>query len=165
MEEEIIAISITDHLTGLYNRRGFLTLAGQQMKVEERLKNVLVLMFADLDNMKLINDNLGHEKGDQALIEVASILREVFRKSDVIARVGGDEFAVFGIGTTKKDLDIFESRLQHQIDIHNAFENREYKISLSVGTAYTGEENLYSIAELMSKADTSMYEQKRSKQS
>ncbi len=164
MEEEIIALSITDHLTGLYNRRGFLMLTEQQMKVEERSTNLIFLLFADLDKMKSINDTLGHEKGDQALIEVASILREVFRKSDVIARVGGDEFAVFGCGTTKKDLDIFKGRLQHQIDIHNAAENREYKISLSVGTAYTDEENPYSIAELMSKADTSMYEQKRSKQ-
>ena len=165
MEEEIIALSITDHLTGLYNRRGFLTLAEQQMKVEERSKKEIALLFTDLDKMKVINDTLGHEKGDQALIEVASILREVFRKSDIIARVGGDEFAVFGIGTTQKDLDILKSRLQQQIDIHNAAENRDYSISLSVGTAFTDHEHPCSIGELMSKADTLMYEQKRRKQS
>ena len=165
MEEEIIALSITDHLTGLYNRRGFLTLAEQQMKVEERSKKEIALLFTDLDKMKVINDTLGHEKGDQALVEVASILREVFRKSDIIARVGGDEFAVFGIGTTQKDLDILKSRLQQQIDIHNAAENRDYSISLSVGTAFTDHEHPCSIGELMSKADTLMYEQKRRKQS
>ena len=165
MEEEIIALSITDHLTGLYNRRGFLTLAEQQMKVEERSKKEIALLFTDLDKMKVINDTLGHEKGDQALIEVASILREVFRKSDIIARVGGDEFAVFGIGTTQKDLDILKIRLQQRIDIHNAAENRDYSISLSVGTAFTDHEHPCSIGELMSKADTLMYEQKRRKQS
>lgn len=75
MEEEILSLSITDHLTGLYNRRGFMTLAGQQMKLAERTKTGLLLLFADLDKMKWINDNLGREKGDHALMDVASFLR------------------------------------------------------------------------------------------
>ena len=114
--------------------------------------------------MKSINDTLGHKKGDKALIEVASILREVFRDSDIIARMGGDEFAVLGIAAQKRDIGIFESRLQQQVDIHNAYENREYTISLSVGIAWSDPENRYTIDELMSRADQLMYEQKRSKQ-
>ena len=121
------------------------------------------MLFADLDKMKLINDNLGHTKGDKALIEAASILREVFRASDIIARIGGDEFAVLGIGATMDAWGALESRLQHQIAIHNAIENRDYKISLSVGIAYSDLEDHYSIDALMSKADTLMYEQKRRK--
>jgi two-component system, cell cycle response regulator len=165
MAAEIIALSITDQLTGLYNRRGFMTLAEQQLKISERTKKgLLLLLFADLDKMKSINDNLGHGKGDNALIEVATILKEVFRESDIIARIGGDEFAVLGIAATKNDLETLENRLQHRIDIHNAIENRDYKISLSIGIAYSDPENRYSIDELMSRADTLMYEQKRSKQ-
>jgi diguanylate cyclase (GGDEF)-like protein len=164
MAAEIISLSITDHLTGLYNRRGFMTLADQQIRISERtMKGSVLLLFADLDKMKSINDQLGHKKGDKALIEVASILKEVFRESDIIARIGGDEFAVLGIAAKQSDIGAFESRLQEQIDNHNGYENRDYKISLSVGTACSDPENRYSIDELMSKADTLMYEQKRSK--
>ena len=163
MAAEISTLSITDDLTGLYNRRGFITLAEQHLRIAERTKKMeLLLLFADLDKMKSINDNLGHEKGNKALIEVASILKEVFRESDIIARVGGDEYAVLGIGATRNDWASIESRLQHQIDLHNAIENRDYNISLSVGVAYSDLENNYSIDALMSRADTLMYEQKRS---
>jgi len=163
MAAEISTLSITDDLTGLYNRRGFITLAEQHLRIAERTKKMeLLLLFADLDKMKSINDNLGHEKGNKALIEVASILKEVFRESDIIARIGGDEFAVLGITATKNDLETLESRLQHQIDIHNAIANRDYMISLSIGMACSDPENRYSIDELMSRADTLMYEQKRS---
>jgi diguanylate cyclase (GGDEF)-like protein len=118
-----------------------------------------------VDNLKWINDNLGHEKGDKVLVEVASIFKDVFRKSDAIARVGGDEFTVLGIGASPKDFDIVKSHLQHQIDIYNAIENRDYKLSVSVGMAYNDPENPCSIDVLMSRADASMYEQKRSKRS
>jgi diguanylate cyclase (GGDEF)-like protein len=164
MAAEIIALSITDHLTGLYNRRGFMTLADQQIKLVGRTKKgVLLLLFVDLDKMKSINDTLGHKKGDKALIEVASILREVFRDSDIIARMGGDEFAVLGVAAQKRDIGTFESRLQQQVDIHNGYENREFTISLSAGIAWSDPENRYTIDELMSRADKLMYEQKRSK--
>ena len=165
MEEGIIALSNTDHLTGLHNRRGFITLAEQQLKIQEQTRHLIMLLYADLDHMKWINDTLGHEKGDKALIEVASILKDVFRKSDIIARVGGDEFAVLGIVVSTRSWNIIESRLQHQLDIHNAIENRDYKIFLSVGTAFSDPESPYSIDELMSLADAAMYEHKRSKRS
>ena len=83
--------------------------------------------------------------------------------SDIIARIGGDEFAVLGIVAQKSDIGASESRLQEQVDIHNAGENRDYTISLSVGIACSDPENHYSIDELMSRADKLMYEQKRSK--
>lgn len=88
-EEEIRTLSITDQLTGLYNRRGFIALVEQQLKIVERTKDGAILLFADLDGLKWINDNLGHNKGDEALVETASILKEIFRKSDIIARMGG----------------------------------------------------------------------------
>ncbi len=123
------------------------------------------MLFADLDNTKCINDRSGHETGDKAIVEVAAILREVFRKSDIIARIGGDEFAVLGIEYTTQDFGILEGRLQNQIDRHNAMENKEYQISLSVGMVCGDSEHPYSIDELMSRSDALMYEQKRIKRS
>jgi diguanylate cyclase (GGDEF)-like protein/PAS domain S-box-containing protein len=165
MEEEIKDLSVTDYLTSLHNRRGFMTLAERELKLQERTKSGLILLFADLDKMKWINDNLGHEKGDQALVEIAAIFKKVFRKSDIIARIGGDEFAVLGIGASSKDFDVFQSQLQHHLDMFNAIENRGYKLSVSMGMAYKDPENTCSLDELISAADALMYEHKRSKQS
>ncbi len=89
LEDQLSVMSITDELTGLYNRRGFITLAEQQLRISERTKNRILLFFADLDGMKWINDTLGHKEGDNALIEVSMVLKETFRSSDVIARMGG----------------------------------------------------------------------------
>lgn len=165
MMAEIHSLSITDHLTGLYNRRGFMALAEKLIKISERTKkeSPLMLLFADLDKMKAINDELGHSTGDAALIEVASILKKVFRDSDIIARIGGDEFAALGMIDHKSSIRVFESRLQEQIDIHSSNENRDYKISLSIGIACRDAENRYSLDELISRADRLMYEHKRHK--
>jgi len=162
-EEDIRIMSITDQLTGIYNRRGFLTLAEQQLKVAERNKEGLVLLFADLDDMKTINDTMGHKKGDEALIDAASILKKAFRGSDIIARIGGDEFAVLALGASKEYPETLEQRLQHCIDLHNARKNKEYTISMSIGLAYYDPEMPSSIDELMSRADELMYRQKKIK--
>jgi diguanylate cyclase (GGDEF)-like protein/PAS domain S-box-containing protein len=162
MEEEIRALSITDPLTGLYNRRGFLTLSEQQMKTAERTKYGLLLLFADLDDMKWINDHLGHEKGDEALVETASILRQAFRQSDIIARMGGDEFAVLAAGGPTL-AEVMKDRLQNLIGDRNTLPGRVYKLSLSVGAAWNDPENPETIDALMSRADLAMYEEKRRK--
>jgi diguanylate cyclase (GGDEF)-like protein/PAS domain S-box-containing protein len=164
-EEEISFISVTDQLTGLYNRRGFITLAEQQLKLSHRNKRDMLLFFADLDGMKAINDTLGHEEGDRALQDVALILRETFRASDIVARIGGDEFAILAIDTTGIYPDIMMTRLQNQIEVHNCVSGRRYTISISMGAAYYDPETPCSLDELMSRADTLMYEQKRRKKS
>src|SRR5664279_1575350 len=95
MVETIRTLSLTDELTGLLNRRGFTTLAEQQLRTSLRTRNRLWLLFADLDGLKEINDRHGHETGDRALCEVARLLRTgSFREADLVARLGGDEFAV-----------------------------------------------------------------------
>jgi len=162
-EEEISFISVTDQLTGLYNRRGFITLAEQQLRFSDRGKRDMLLFFADLDGMKWINDTLGHEEGDRALHDVAVILKETFRASDIIARIGGDEFAILAIDTTGIYPEVMMTRLQNQIDVHNHEDNRRYKISISMGAAYYDPENPCSLDDLMSRADAVMYEQKRRK--
>ncbi len=163
MESKILTLSMTDQPTGLYNRRGFLTLAEQHFRIAERLKTRLLLLFADLDGLKWINDNLGHRKGDEAILEAALILKEIFRESDVIARVGGDEFVVLAYGAPAENSDILEKRLQKHIDDHNAVQARDYQISMSIGIAYKEPEQDISIDELMSRADARMYEQKKGK--
>jgi len=162
-EEEIQSLSMTDQLTGLYNRRGFLTLADQQLRFSERHKKDMLLFFADLDGMKWINDTLGHEEGDNALREVSVILKDTFRASDIVARIGGDEFAILAIDTTGIYPEIIMARLQNKIDMHNTKGGKRYKISISMGTAYYDPANPCSLDELMSRADKLMYEQKRRK--
>jgi diguanylate cyclase (GGDEF)-like protein len=163
LEEELLSLSITDPLTGLHNRRGFLSLAGQQLKLSDRNKRGVLLYFADLDGLKWINDTLGHEEGDEALIEAATVLKETFRASDIIARLGGDEYAALAIDITNANTEIFTSRLQSLIDTRNNQENRRYRLSISVGCSYYDPENPCSLDELMAHADQLMYEQKQNK--
>ncbi|MCG2722938.1 MAG: diguanylate cyclase, partial [Thermodesulfovibrionales bacterium] len=120
MEDELRSLSITDELTGLYNRRGFSALAEHQLKISNRLGQGHFLLYADLDGLKNINDTLGHKEGDKVLINAADILMATYRNSDIIARMGGDEFVVFPIGTAGDDIDTIVSRLQNNIDLHNS---------------------------------------------
>ncbi len=142
-----------------------MTLAEQQLKIGKRAKENMLLLYADMDDLKWINDNLGHAKGDEAIVKVAAIFREVFRESDIIARIGGDEFVVLAVSVAAERSDTLKRRLQQQIDTHNAKENQTYRISISIGIAYMDSGSVRSIDELVSKADALMYEQKSHKQS
>ena len=164
VERELKALSMTDTLTGLYNRRGFMTLAEQQLKQVERSENGFLLLFADLDHLKDINDNLGHKIGDEAIAEAAEVFREVFRKMDIIARMGGDEFAVLAPDVPREYSGFVARRLQDQLAVHNGRANRDYAIYLSAGMVYCDPAQPRSLDELLSKADSLMYEQKRAKQ-
>jgi len=160
MEEELRAMSLTDELTGLYNRRGFLTLAEQQLKISSRLKKGVLILYADLDGLKKINDRFGHREGDIAIIEVANILKEIFRESDIIARIGGDEFVVFRIKTTDESPEILNARFQKQLKAHNAKRDRDRKLRISIGIVHYSRGCPYSINELLIQADRKMYEEK-----
>lgn len=164
MHERLHDISLHDELTGLYNRRGFFTLAEHLLKTAKRQQAGLLMLYCDLDGLKGINDVLGHQKGDRALIDTANILKETFRGSDIIARIGGDEFVVIPIETTGDNLEIVINRLQTAVEMDNAKSKREYKLSISIGTAYFDPLSPCTIDELLSQADRLMYEQKRSKQ-
>jgi len=161
MEETLRALALLDELTDLYNRRGFSILAEQQLKMAQRGRTRMVLLFADLNGLKQINDTLGHPEGDRALIETADVLRGTFRESDIIARVGGDEFVVLAIETDGAPAEILATRLQQNLGARNAREGRRYKLSLSVGLAHYDPERPCSIDELVAQADRAMYEQKR----
>jgi diguanylate cyclase (GGDEF)-like protein/PAS domain S-box-containing protein len=161
MEEQLYVLSITDVLTGLYNRRGFITLAQQQLKIAKRQRKGMFLLCADLDDFKEINDAFGHNTGDLALIETADILKDTFRDSDIIARIGGDEFVVLQLEDTASTSEILGSRLQKNLEISNAKNDRAYTLLLSTGTAYCEPESICSIDELLVKADRLMYQEKK----
>ena len=164
LETKHYNLSLRDELTDLYNRRGFLTLGEQQLKTAYRLENSVLLLFADLDGMKWINDKFGHDEGDRVLIKTAEILKKVFRESDIIARIGGDEFVVLAMETHDTNEDLITTRLNEKLDAYNVEEPRRYMMSLSIGFANYYPENPCSIEELLTQADKSMYKQKRKKQ-
>ncbi|MFQ5901140.1 MAG: diguanylate cyclase [Thermodesulfobacteriota bacterium] len=164
MQEKIYAMSLVDELTGVYNRRGFLTLAKQQLKTANRIKKDMYLVFADMDNLKWINDALGHQKGDQALIDTANIFAETCRESDIIARIGGDEFAVLVLPIFNDSIETISARLQEHLKIHNAKRKRTYRLSLSIGITCYDPNHPCSINELLVRADMLMYKEKQRKQ-
>jgi diguanylate cyclase (GGDEF)-like protein len=163
MEGELRNLALTDDLTGLYNRRGFLTLAAQQLKLAHRMESGLSLIYADLDSLKWINDTFGHDEGSAALCKTAEILRETFRDSDIIARLGGDEFTVLVIETSSPNPEIITTRLQEKLADYNAQRTHSYELSLSVGIAYLDPKSPVPIEELMATADERMYENKRNR--
>ncbi len=163
MEEKLRALSFTDELTGLYNRRGFFTFCDRALKLCKRQKKGAFLLYADLDNLKEINDILGHPEGDKVLVETATIFKETFRESDIIARLGGDEFVVIPAGSTKEALELITARLRQNIESHNAKKECKHTLSISFGTSYYDPQSPCSIDELVTQAETLMYVQKRNK--
>jgi diguanylate cyclase (GGDEF)-like protein len=160
-EAEVRQLSVTDELTGLYNRRGFFLLAEQQLKIARRTQTSYFILFADLDGLKNINDTFGHEMGDRVIVDTGQILKETFREADIVARLGGDEFAVF-IPTFSGDLSNFYIRLQENIERFNQQSERAY-ISISLGVQSGDLNNEFSLEQLVAKADKLMYEHKRTK--
>jgi len=116
-----------------------------------------------MDNLKGINDTLGHRGGDLALIEIANIFRESFRESDIIARISGDEFVVLQTDKIDADPNKLAARLQNNIEKHNAKRNSSHRLSISVGILNCEPDRFSSTEELLIKADNLMYENKRTK--
>ena len=164
MEEKLRESAMTDELTGLLNRRGFMTLADKLIKISARDKTDLLLVYVDFDHMKWINDSLGHTVGDQALVETATLLGDTFRLADVVARLGGDEFVILctdnsALGNEETIL----SRLHENIEKTNRLTTRQYPLSLSVGVSRYEHLSPCSIDELLRRADLAMYENKGEK--
>src|SRR6267378_6814231 len=160
LQAELGNLALTDELTGLYNRRGFMALSERQLKLGCRSGRGMLLFMMDLDRLKQINDSFGHFEGDRALKHTAHALEETFRDSDVVARLGGDEFAVLAIEATGHSEAMIKTRLFEDLKSISAGESG-YEISLSLGVARFDPSRRTSIGELLAKADQSMYEQKR----
>ena len=161
LQSELVMQSTTDELTGVLNRRGFVSVSNYVVKAAERANTNLVVLFFDLDGLKTVNDTLGHEAGSEMLKRFAGLLKGIFRKSDIIARIGGDEFAV--LTTLDRDeISKITLRISETAQADNAA--HDAKISYSVGFAplEKGAEN--ALEEAMAVADGFMYQQKRTKE-
>lgn len=158
--EAVRALSLIDDLTLLHNRRGFLTLAELQLKAAARARDAVLLFFVDMDGLKQINDQLGHETGDQAIIDLGSALKATFRESDILARIGGDEFVALALAS-EVSVEAIVERLQRAIASFNPRNGRAYRLCASIGVAASDPSRPSSIEELLKRADGLMYEQKR----
>ncbi|MEO7966679.1 MAG: diguanylate cyclase [Gemmatimonadaceae bacterium] len=162
-EDALRALSLIDELTGLYNRRGFLTLAQQQLKLARRGHRELLLLFIDMDDFKDINDSFGHAAGDIALKRTSAILKKTFRDSDIVGRMGGDEFVVLATDSGATTTEVIMQRLRRELHERNENESFPYLLSFSVGISRFDPKVPPSIEELMAAADSMLYEQKKYK--
>ncbi len=161
--EQVRSLSIRDELTGLHNRRGFLELARHQLRLAERMRRSVLLFFFDLNGMKPINDQLGHDEGDRALRDMAGVLRASFRASDIIARLGGDEFVALLPDADPSQIDLFVGRIELETAQRNVEPGRKYELSTSIGATGFDPANPEPIEDLLVKADSLMYEAKRAR--
>ena len=160
--QNLQSLSLIDDLTGLHNRRGFLALAEQHLRMIQR-KGAALLIYLDLDDLKLINDTYGHPEGNRALIVTANVLRACFRQSDILARLGGDEFCVLMTDAGQDSAQQVRKRLQQRSDFINALSSWHFRLSLSVGIADVPVVHQPSLDQLLRIADAHMYEEKRNK--
>jgi diguanylate cyclase (GGDEF)-like protein len=160
---ELQSLSLVDNLTGLYNRRGFMLFAQQQLSISVRTKRGMILFFIKLDGLKEIKGESDHQYRALALTETANVLKEVFRDSDIVGHHAEDEFTAIAIESFDANNEIIITRLQDELNSRNKQENRQYKLSLCIGTAYYDTEELCSVEELINRAEKSMYEQRKNK--
>lgn len=163
LESSLRSLSITDDLTGLYNRRGFTLAAEQELKHAKRTKSGIVFLFFDMDRLKAINDHFGHAEGDQALVQAADMLRSSFRNSDIIGRWGGDEFAVLALDVPSGCVEVLHRRLDDNVSRRNSREDISYLITFSSGLVRFDPENPISLQDMEKIADELMYSQKSKK--
>lgn len=163
LQEQLKQLTVTDDLTGLNNRRGFLTRANERMTLATRSGESLKLIFGDIDGLKKINDRLGHAAGSQVICDAAEILKDSFRQSDVICRWGGDEFIVLLSGSVDTSAEIEMDRIRQKIDAFNARSDRPYTLAMSLGVVPVDLTSGVPLDDIIAQADESMYEHKRSK--
>lgn len=160
MQAEVQGLTLRDELTGLHNVRGFNLLAEQTMRHARREKQPFAVLFIDLDNLKTINDRQGHAAGSTLLVETAKLLQEVFRETDVIGRVGGDEFVVAGQFDERSIHGAIE-RLQASAAERSTQAGRRLPLHFSSGYAIAEVGSKRSLKELVTEADAAMYQHKR----
>ncbi len=161
--QKLASLSETDELTGLFNRRGFIRFANQQISLARQIQQNGILLYIDMDGLKKINDKYGHDAGDAALKLAAEIFKIVFRKMDIIGRIGGDEFVVFMINTDEYTMKIILKRLYNIINDKNKSADKVFNLSLTVGETLFNYEEDISIFDLMERADRAMYDMKKEK--
>ncbi|QJR36795.1 PAS domain S-box protein [Gemmatimonas groenlandica] len=163
-EEVLRHQSLHDELTGLYNRRGFMEVAEQQVRNARRASPRCALFYGDLDHFKRINDSYGHDAGDEALLVAANTLRSIFRESDIVARLGGDEFTILAIGISPAAVESLSARLRARLRIDNEARSvtaAPWEVHMSLGVAYFDANDDETLTMALSRADQALYAQKQ----
>ena len=163
MEKELLRLARYDPLTGGYSRGYGLELLQRQLKLSKRNKLPLLLAYTDLDNLKDINDEFGHEEGDRTMVQVAKLFKSILREVDIITRMGGDEFLVIFLDSSLNEIPIIRKRLNKELTRLNQFSKKPYKIGFSTGFSNYDPANPQSMDELIRIADQNMYEEKKRK--
>jgi diguanylate cyclase (GGDEF)-like protein len=157
------ALSVRDELTGLYNRRGFLANSHHHFDLAETRGRVFLLFYFDVDGLKVINDSLGHLSGDDALRSMARLLTGAFRQTDVLARIGGDEFVVLALDMQLDQEHIVRQRLSTILGDFNSTARKPYVLAYSVGCAAWEPGRYENLEDMLHEADRRLYAEKRRK--
>jgi len=163
MEEELKRLAHYDTLTGAYNRGYGLELLQRQLKLSKRDKSPLLLAYNDLDSLKDINDEFGHDEGDRAMVQVAKLFKSILREVDIITRMGGDEFLLIFLDSSLNEIPIIRKRLSKELDRLNQISQKPYKVEFSTGFSNYDPANPQPMDELIRIADENMYKEKKSK--
>ncbi len=155
---------LTDDLTRLYNRRGFMALAEQHLRVARRQGKDTVVMYVDMDDFKQLNDRYGHAAGDRALMAVSRLLQNTVRDCDVVARMGGDEFTILALDADRLGARAIQKRLDERLALFNASGELPMALSLTVGHTCVRPSDTASVSELLARADQLLYARKRRRQ-
>ncbi len=153
--------SLTDHLTQLYNRRGFLTLAEQQLRIARRQDKHVLLLYVDMDEFKQLNDRFGHAEGDRALTSVGRLLRRAVRDCDVVGRMGGDEFTIMALDADSAAARLIQRRIEERVALLNASGELAAPLSLTIGFTRVRPTDEATLSELLGRADQLLYARKR----
>lgn len=158
--EEIHQLSVTDELTGLLNRRGFYMLAEPALELARRNGHSCLLAFLDVNGLKKVNDVHGHEAGDGLITDISNVLRDTLRKSDIVGRMGGDEFCVL-VSEPEGELQGLRKRIFDAFQTFNETHSRPYHLSASVGLLHVWPADHGTLEQLLVRADELMYQEKR----
>lgn len=163
IENQLETLSQTDELTGLLNRRGFFNLAQTQYDHSLALGQTSILFYADMDDLKIINDTYGHDEGDYAIITMGKLLKKAFSNTDIIARIGGDEFVILATNKEKHYIEEITKKINHLCQTFNDTYPKTYELNISIGSVIYQNDYISSLEALLSKADSMLYHIKKSK--
>jgi len=163
LQRTIRQLAVVDELTGLYNRRGFNTLHPDIMQQVKQSEARGYLCFFDLDRFKQINDELGHQKGDEALVEFSGNLRSIFRKDALLVRLGGDEFVSMGVEREPNQVNEALQALEIVLSVRNGMPGTQFNLEASSGVAFFNRDGPDSLEELKAVADAALYRSKESR--
>ena len=161
--EELNRIYVIDPLCNIYNRNGFIKHADEVFKDCVANEKTVMLSFIDMDGLKFINDNYGHDEGDFAIKELANVIKECCEDGDICARFGGDEFVIFNRNANEDSCHILEQRFNAKLEHHNSIVTKPYKISASIGSVIEKVDSTYTLFKIVKMADEVMYEVKKNK--